>query len=629
MASFFANGFKRRVIDDQYCVESESDGSWESVHAGDLYHVARDAPDGRSRHEALIDQAHEVLRAMHAEAHENVFVGSGRASSRRPIMNKRAQRANGEIRPGGSAPAAQSPQANVKPRQDARDLNAVPMLNTFIQAVRIFMEDTYKPDIKNIEARLDAIQRLYESDRDAAAAKFEGVVDDLESETEPLAPLEEPSVPVAYDFVGNLTAESESRQAASMAKLKAHAESDHAVWPVVDAGRLPFVRRMQGHTNMEASKFSATQAPEPSAFPELEQAMIAAQLPLWLPSAQEGMQPAILDSLHGALEMLERITPDDMMSVLEPEIPKEAAAEEEGGGAPAQSARFFGARRAYRAPVPPSGGAVSLKDVLYAGGLTPESLVSLLFAALGVPPAAAPVRAPAVPPGAIVPQAWVSMAVALNWIPPPPPPAPPPPPPQSNLLKFSSPIIDAQNGVSDPEADIGVKARLDWAEIAINRLVSRTVLKSAPHGGDPMRVWIFHGLRTAQDLQDHEEIAHFALRGLTTAPAPCPVTYTNVKTNLLNMVYNATDVAGGAYTQVLLRRIPTMNVPLILLRGDPDLMDLYRELVSLELRLSDLRTLRSIESGIDRVRRTRAMETARSMVMCAWRTRIDSLRRGP
>lgn len=54
-------------------------------------------------------------------------------------------------------------------------------------------------------------------------------------------------------------------------------------------------------------------------------------------------------------------------------------------------------------------------------------------------------------------------------------------------------------------------------------------------------------------------------------------------------------------------------------------MELYSELASLEIRISELRTVRSIESGMDRVRRTRALEAARSMVICAWKARIHEL----
>lgn len=416
----------------------------------------------------------------------------------------------------------------------------------------------------------------------------------------------------------HLATRHKTRVKETRAQIEAHALSSSAMWPAVDASRLSFVRCMQGSTNMEASKFNGAQAPTPCAFPDLEHAMIEVQMPLWLPEAQVGMQPALLAGLTSALEMVKRITPDDKRPKLEPafEVDAKPGKSEDdelsdgsdegggggggGGGAHAASfrrrtAHFIGAsskRRAFgpgekgrkRAKTPPETpsaphtGAISMQYVLYAGGFTPESIISALYGC----------TVGSEPP-------WGVNGNALKWV-------------EYSVLRDIGPY--------------GVSARIQWSEGVINRLIAASA--TTPGCADPLRAWLFHGFHTGQEIADREKILNVALRADPDPQIPndCIDRYRHIRDCIAGKLAEAVDAAGGTYTRVLMTRLRSNPMPPLL--NIPHMMDLYRELVSIEMRLSDLRTVRSMESGVDRVRRTRALEAARTMVLCAWKKHVEA-----
>ena len=418
--------------------------------------------------------------------------------------------------------------------------------------------------------------------------------------------------------IGALTSLDDTRSKEFLHQIEDHARSRRAIWPAVDASRMPFVRCMQGLTNMEASKFSGAQAPVPCAFPDVEDAMIDMQIPLWMPEAQVGMQPALLAGLTSALEMMKRIMPPDKKSELETkfvELKSEDGSpgsdeSSNSGGVSKRKTSFIGtpSKRQHVGSTSDVAGSsnsgsvsISMKHILNAGGFTPERIIATL---LKVSKDDHPVLGDT---GDALdwPEHSILRLIDVSRPPPPLPPPPPPPPPPPHVT--------------------GVEARIRWAEGVITRLIAAA--STLPGSIDPLRAWLFHGMHTTQNIADRDKMLNVALRLDPDPPnhinSIISTRYKAIRNAIAAELTEAVEAAGGAYTDVLMSRLRSDPTPKLL--KIPHVMELFRELASIEIRLSDLRTPRGIEAAVDRVRRTRALEAARSMVVCAWKQYVSTL----
>lgn len=589
MQSLF-RGAKRRVAEQFYAdaaSEEGSDSGWESAHPSVRSSAAVAAtasgPRGAAaRHRELLRRARELLAAVREEE----------SSSRR---RSKVGPSSATYRSEGDRGSALRPE-----------------LEKFSTAVSEAIGGAFREELDHVVSSYAEDLRKCVKAFSALIERIEGMVGDGTAETG--APRKPPSggdaskrrrellaelaaLPEAVEKLGARGVDAE--EVAAKRELLAHAASGHSCWPAIDASRLPFVRRMQGATNMEASKFMNTGQPHaPSMFPDLEQAMIDVQLPLWLPGAQGGLQPAMLDAISSTVDILVRLSPDmaaDMRPVLEEvaqEKPKKKSKPADAHGAPPalRLTAFVGAGApktaaggsdteseealGKKSKRKPSSSVLHMATVLKAGGCTPKRVIAVAMAATND-------------------GTWKSVEKACKCA-----------------------VDDTASG---------------WAMRFINRVVQQTSLKfgrdASGRPQDPLQMWLFHGAGGAGDDDEATYTTVLNMAMSNKAEGFTGGDFDNIRTALRDLVTSAVEKAGGMYTNVLMRKLKGATIPRVLRQSEEagDLADIYRELVSLEMRLSDMRTLRSIESGMDRVRRTRVMEAARSMLICAWRTRVAEM----
>ena len=87
--------------------------------------------------------------------------------------------------------------------------------------------------------------------------------------------------------------------------VERHAFSAEAKWPMMDVTTIPFVRQLQGSTNLPTMRFRKDERKIPTCIETtLMRAIVRMNLPLWHPPMHISLHPALNDAIQTSLRML-------------------------------------------------------------------------------------------------------------------------------------------------------------------------------------------------------------------------------------------------------------------------------------------------------------------------------------
>lgn len=335
--------------------------------------------------------------------------------------------------------------------------------------------------------------------------------------------------------------------------IKIHAWSPDTWWPVVDITLFPFVRQLQGSTNLARTFFVRSDKTPAFNDPKLLRAIIRTNLSLWHPAAQSGMDAALIGAISTAQRMLVQATPEfsEHMYPLMPEIDPPVEVDEGDYPKPRN---------------------VTFRNVLEAGGCTKYRVVMAVDE---------------IRDGAT----WKDVGDAIG---------------EYGLAKDND-------------------RRLAWADALIDKIARACLRITRVERVDPLALWIFHRDSIENELED-KAIEIVPLKNMLAQLDGQVKLWQEVHTAIKDLVMESMESISHVYAEELTDRL-SFDSPSVFRggMGANAFADVFQDLVSVQMRINQLITPKSVESAIDLRRRLRALETARSVVLCTWRRRVSEL----
>jgi len=395
--------------------------------------------------------------------------------------------------------------------------------------------------------------------------------------------------------------------AASMMNLKHHAMSRHAHWPAVDIMDMQFVKEVMGMSNCRRELIRPAALKIPScSYPGLVRNMLDVNMPLWHPTCQRSLGAPLLTALVSAKEILCHAYPEsacmfDEVSSYEPEGEFDFTSILRAAGC---SSRTI-ARMLMRAYTPQQLDCVRVNEsTQYDRTRTRPSKAATFGARFGA-----------------------TFGAGLEEV--------------TSRGGRSSPTLDIRADEAMREASVPLKKEwsrnhrdkemLDNWAYALYRSTERRAVHMANNSGmDPITAWIFHRDDMSREDDESGVIPNTMFRSVKATNRE-ERDINQRRTDIYNMldtaVVDAIENASDHYKDGLAIQIKDfMEQPMIYEQKHRNLQFIFVQVVSMQLQISLLHNPREVEAAIDLKRRLRALETARSMLICTWKKRFGDQR---